>query len=95
MNGTEHGYKLLGAAIVAQAGVDYLEAKKRLSNMNRDTAAAKELMGTILAIKNFFRSEWCSLLTDVDGEHLMHEIDKEYIRWKIEENKKLGKTLEL
>ena len=55
-------YKELANAIIIQAVKDY-----RRTNMPQ---AHREL-------KRFFRSEWFSLLSDIDGEMLIQKLEKE------------------
>ena len=66
-------YKELANAIIVQAVKDYREAL-RLSNMNPNDKSAQH---DKRSIERFFRSEWFSILTDLNGELLMKKLKEE------------------
>ena len=66
-------YENLANAIIEQAVRDFREAKLRLQKNARDAEAEK----TYREIKRFFRSEWFSQLTTLDGELLLEKLEEE------------------
>lgn len=66
-------YEDLANAIILQAVKDYRMALKSLkaNSRNRTTQADKA------EIERFFRSQWYSALTDVNGEMLIRSLQKE------------------
>ena len=58
-------YQLLANAIIIQAVKDYRRTK--------NPADRKEL-------ENFFRSEWFSVLSNLNGEVLLEQLQKEAVR---------------
>ena len=66
-------YKELANAIIVQAVKDYREAL-RLLNMNPNDKSAQH---DKRSIERFFRSEWFSILTDLNGELLMKKLKEE------------------
>ena len=66
-------YENLANAIIEQAVRDFREAKLRLQKNARDAEAEK----TYMEIKRFFRSEWFSQLTTLDGELLLEKLEEE------------------
>lgn len=66
-------YENLANAIILQAVKDYRMALKSLkaNPRNRTAMADKE------EIERFFRSEWFSVLTSVDGEMLIRSLQME------------------
>lgn len=58
------GYKELAAAIVESAMLDY-----KIAYASGDEGAIKEL-------RRFFRSDWFDILSDLDGEVLMAQIER-------------------
>ena len=67
-------YENLANAIIEQAVRDFREAKLRLQKNARDAEAEK----TYREIKRFFRSEWFSQLTTLDGELLLEKLEEEF-----------------
>ena len=67
-------YENLANAIIEQAVRDFREAKLRLQKNARDAEADK----TYREIKRFFRSEWFSQLTTLDGELLLEKLEEEF-----------------
>ena len=67
----EAGWESLANAIVAQASKDYVES---LSKTNQKRTGKEKLDPE--EIKKFFRSHWCEMLTDLDPEYLISELDK-------------------
>ena len=68
-----NGYEELANAIILQAVKDYREAL-RLLGMNPNDKSAKRDQRNI---ERFFRSEWFSILTDLNGELLMKKLKEE------------------
>ena len=73
MSGIEENYEKLANAIIIQAADDYRKAAKRLKH-NPNHRESKE---TIEEVERFFRSDWYSVLTDVDGEFLLRKLKEE------------------
>ena len=66
-------YENLANAIILQAVKDYRMALKSLkANARNRTAQADKA-----EIERFFRSQWYSALTDVNGEMLIRSLQKE------------------
>ena len=66
-------YENLANAIILQAVKDYRMALKNLkANARNRTAQADKA-----EIERFFRSQWYSALTSVDGEMLIRSLQKE------------------
>ena len=66
-------YENLANAIILQAAKDYRMALKSLkANPRNRTAQADKT-----EIERFFRSQWYSALTSVDGEMLIRSLQKE------------------
>ena len=68
-----NGYEELANAIIVQAVKDYREAL-RLLGMNPNDKSAKRVQRNI---ERFFRSEWFSILTDLNGELLLKKLKEE------------------
>lgn len=66
-------YENLANAIVLQAARDYRKALKGLKRNPENTDA----MSDAEAIERFFRSQWYSELTSVDGEFLICKLREE------------------
>jgi hypothetical protein len=66
-------YENLANAIILQAVKDYRTALKCLKANPRNRAASADRN----EIERFFRSQWFSVLTDVDGESLIRSLTKE------------------
>lgn len=66
-------YENLANAVILQAVKDYRVALKcqRANPRNRTAAADKD------AIERFFRSQWFTVLTSVDGEMLIRSLQME------------------
>lgn len=79
----EAGYDVLATEIVNLAIQDYKKEKQR----NNPSG--------VLALQRFFRSEWCQLLCNIDGELLIESCDKECEKLRIRrEKRKNGKIQE-
>ena len=63
--GVEEAYENLAIAIIKSAADDYVTAYRRAQR------GSKVSEGTMKSIERFFRSEYYSNLTDVDGEVLI------------------------
>ena len=66
-------YKELANAIILQAVEDYRKWTKEYSGSHDD----RKLRKGIVELKEFFRSEWFSLLTELDGEQLLLRLKAE------------------
>ncbi|MDO5396886.1 MAG: hypothetical protein Q4G33_03055 [bacterium] len=55
-------YELLANAIVVQAAKDYMRAKSQIVRNE---------------VKNFFLSDWFSILTNMDGRRILKKLEKE------------------
>ena len=66
-------YENLANAIILQAVKDYRQALKLLGRNSKCTSA----LSTKDECERFFRSEWFSFLTSVDGEMLIRRLKKE------------------
>ncbi|MCX4356533.1 MAG: hypothetical protein OSJ43_09960 [Oscillospiraceae bacterium] len=66
-------YKELANAIILQAVEDYRKWTKEYSGSHDD----RKLQKGIVELKEFFRSEWFSLLTALDGEQLLLRLKAE------------------
>lgn len=65
-------YEDLANAIILQAVKDYRALKSLKANSRNRTAQADKA-----EIERFFRSQWYSALTDVNGEMLIRSLQKE------------------
>ena len=70
----------LAEAIVAQAGMDYLEYKKELYY----SPGHKKTIEKFEEVTKFLHSGYFRLLTDVDADWLITRLDKEFESWKTE-----------
>ena len=66
-------YENLANAIILQAVKDYRMALKSLKANSRNSTARADKA----EIERFFRSQWYSVLTSVDGEMLIRSLQKE------------------
>lgn len=66
-------YERLANAIVLQAADDYRKALKTVKRNLHNRGAIDEA----LQIERFFRSNWYSTLTSVDGEYLIRKLQDE------------------
>ena len=66
-------YEKLANAIILQAVKDYRAAKKKLKKQPTNKDA--EIM--IKDTERFFRSDWFTALTDVDGEVILRKLQEE------------------
>jgi hypothetical protein len=66
-------YEKLANAIILQAVKDYRAAKRKLKRNPRNHLAQSE----VDSIERFFRSDWYSCLTEVDGEILIKKLQEE------------------
>ena len=66
-------YENLANAIIMQAVKDYRAAKKKLKK--RPTNKDAELM--VIDTEKFFRSDWFTALTNVDGEVILRKLQEE------------------
>ena len=68
-----NGYEKLANAIIVQAVKDYRDAVERLRYTTDDKSAQHDKR----SIERFFRSEWFSILTDLNGELLLKKLKEE------------------
>ncbi len=66
-------YKELANAIILQAVEDYRKWAKEYSDSRDD----RKLRKNLVELKEFFRSEWFSILTNLDGEQLLAKLKAE------------------
>ena len=66
-------YKELANAIIVQAVKDYRDAVERLHYTPDDKSALCDKR----SIERFFRSEWFSILSDLNGELLLKKLKEE------------------
>ena len=66
-------YEVIANAIILQAVKDYRMALKSLKANSRNRTAQADKT----EIERFFRSQWYSTLTDVNGEMLILSLQKE------------------
>lgn len=69
-------YARLAIAVVMQAAEDYRRAEKRRKN----NPAGKKAKKAADELKDFFLSDWCSLLSFGLGSYILEELDKEMKR---------------
>lgn len=69
-----NGYEELANAIILQAVKDYRESLRLLSMNPNDKSAKRDQRN----IERFFRSEWFSILTDLNGELLLKKLKEEF-----------------
>ena len=65
-------YKELANAIVVQAAKDYKKAVKRRRKYPKDEDAQREIRD----LRRFFHSGWYSMLTEVDGDRLIKDLER-------------------
>lgn len=70
MNMDIDGYQELANAIVAQAGLDYMDALYIL----RQCPDARDTMKEVRRIERFMRSAWFGMLTKADPEYLIRKM---------------------
>lgn len=66
-------YEKLANAIILQAVKDYRAAKKKLKKQPTN----KDAEITIKDTERFFRSDWFTALTDVDGALILRKLQEE------------------
>ena len=69
-------YQALANSIIIQAAKDYRKARKKLKKRPKNEEA--KLM--VKDCEDFFRSEWFTALTDVDGGMLLKKLQEEEIK---------------
>ena len=74
---TEEAMYLLIAAIIEQAITDYKKAYKALHNPKANEAAKTRAEWKIDECEQFFRSDWCDLLTGGNGERILKRLQEE------------------
>ena len=75
-NLAEDPYERLANAIILQAVTDYRSVLKKI----RRNPKNKDSVDEALRIERFFRSDWYSHLTSVDGEYLIRRLRDEVKR---------------
>ena len=73
-------YQRLAMAILKQAVLDYRKAVRTLKYSPRDQKALSEKDN----LERFFRSQWFSILCDLDGEELMRMARTRQLRLEAE-----------
>lgn len=66
-------YQNLANAIVELAAKDYRKALKALKKNPKNQSA----MSLAMECERFFKSEWITALTSVDGEYIMNKLREE------------------
>lgn len=66
-------YEELGKAVVLQAVDDYRDAVKKLSHGRKNTAAEQMKK----ECERFFKSEYFNVFTQLDGNALLSQLEKE------------------
>lgn len=66
-------YEALAQAIVLQAVEDYRSARRRLRRPDTRPSA----QAAIRHLEHFFRTRWCGMLADIDGEKLIQNLKEE------------------
>lgn len=69
----DSGFGSLAEAIILQAVSDYRRANWKLCKCPYHAEAQK----TKTACERFFRSNWFSILTNLDGKQLLHDLKKQ------------------
>lgn len=72
-SGNGDGYERIANAVIILAAKDYLCALRKLERNPKNDGAI--MMRE--SVERFFRSEWYSALTSVDGEFLIRNLQKE------------------
>lgn len=67
-------YENLANAIVLSSVVDYRKALKKYSK----NPGCKSVKANVDSLERFFRSQWYSVLTYVEGEFLIRKLRAEY-----------------
>ena len=73
-NGEKRCWKKLANAIVLQAAIDWREAKAALRRKSTDREAREMVKET----EAFFLSDYCMLLTKLDGSEILERLKKEF-----------------
>ena len=66
-------YEMLAHAIIEQAAKDYRAAQKKLKKNPYSETAHR----TVRDVEVFFLSDWFTVLTTLDGEHLLMMLKEE------------------
>lgn len=72
MAGSEYNYQLLANAIIEQAADDYFNLIAGFTK----TVNEQDRKAQIDSLREFFLSDWYSLLTKVDGAYLMRKLNE-------------------
>ena len=72
-----NGYKALAEAIVVQAGIDYLDSKRRFEIADTDEEREK-LQSEIAELRAFFRSRWYRELSSTNPKWMLKKLDEGY-----------------
>ncbi len=70
-------YQALADAIVLQAVRDYREAMAEIQKEKYDYSML-EAQRTVDEVKRFFKSDWFGVLTDVDPDLLLEQLNQEF-----------------
>lgn len=68
-----NAYEKLANAIILQAVKDWRAARRKLKRKSKNESARIELE----SCERFFRSDWFTTLTDVDGEVILRKLYEE------------------
>ena len=68
----------LGNAIITQAADDYKKALKTIQSPKKGFEKKIEAVHSIHSINRFFRGKWYGMLTQVDPEYLIQNLNKMY-----------------
>lgn len=92
---TTERYRDLAEAVVARAALDYMEYKQNLYHLKGTTSELvdkeiKELEGEIKRLVRFFNTSIYMQIIGVSADWIIETLDKEFEKWKIEQDKLLA-----
>lgn len=73
----EAGYTGLAIAIIRQAAVDYRKSYRYLRKHSDDTYEYRQMVYMFSSCGGFFNSNWCAMLSGMDGGYILRRIQKE------------------
>lgn len=76
MAGSEYKYQLLANAIIEQAAEDYFNLIAGFTTEFTERLNEQDRKAQIDSLREFFLSDWYSLLTKVDGSYLMRKLNE-------------------
>ena len=71
------GYERLANAIIIQAAKDYRAARKKLRRTRLSKEARYKAEAEVQSVERFFRSDWFSCLSELDGEFILRKLQEE------------------